>query len=174
VNHLLTTIYSSGENYAANVFWDDNNVVAGKFAYWFYGDMDNCVDGTPYWEEDPCGASGTALYYKGKPVNGDIVPGIVLPPDIIKAVKDVVLGCQSLAIRGTHTISTVVYDVGPTKKVGEGSPATLRALGAPAPQDGMGGIDEQEVLYMFWPGVPAILLVDGSVYKFDLKPYGGS
>lgn len=156
---LLLTITSKGEGYTANVFDNQDG------SYEFIGDMDNDVDGTPYWNQDDYGQPDTSLHYNGQPINGDKVPFIVLPPDIILAVPGIVLGCKAQATYRGITVPGVVADVGPHKKLGEGSPAMLRALGAPAYRNGNGGIDAPVVHYKFWPGVPAV--VNGVTYKLQ-------
>lgn len=166
---LVKTIYSKGENYAANIIYDDDRTLNGKPSYFFFGDMDNDVDGTPHWRKDPCGAPGTTLSYQGKPVNGDIIPGIVVPPELINMTGEIVMGCIATVEYHGLVLPAVVFDSGPHNKLGEGTPALLKALGAPALDNGNGGIDEQLVLYRIWPGVPARLEIKGEIYQFDLQ-----
>jgi hypothetical protein len=158
----LLTITSKGEGYTATVY------DLGDGSYSFTGDMDNDVDGSDFWRQDPCGQSETTLQFSGKSINSGVVPGIVLPPPIIKAVVPRVLGCRATATWNGKTVDGVVFDVGPTKKLGEGSYAMLKALGAPAFTNGNGGIDEPTVEYRFWPGEPAY--VNGVTYV--LQKYG--
>lgn len=157
----LLTIKSKGENYTATVYDRED----GSFSY--VGDMDNDVDGSKFWNKDPYGQADTTLQFNGRAIDAGIVPGIVLPPPVIKAVAPVVLGCKATATWRGKTVDGVVFDVGPSKKLGEGSYAMLKALGAPAYENGNGGIDNPEVEYRFWPGVPA--MVNGVTYV--LQPY---
>lgn len=164
----MTTIASKGENYWANIIRDDADLLNDKPAYFFFGDMDNDVDGSPYWNKDKYGQADTSLHYDGKPINSDEVPGIVLPPEVINLTPEIVLGCfATVELNGAYE-PCVVFDVGPHVKLGEGSPCLLRRLGAPAPRNGNGGIDEQVVHYRFWPGVAAN--IDGK--QFTLTPLG--
>jgi len=152
----LITIKSKGEGYTATV-WDLED---GSYEY--TGDMDNDVDGSEFWHKDPYGQADTTLQFNGRPIDAGRVAGIVLPPPVIKAVGPIVLGCRATATWRGNTVEGVVFDVGPRTKLGEGSYAMLKKLGAPAYENGNGGIDEAEVVYRFWPGVPAV--VDGVTY----------
>ena len=158
----LITITSKGEGYTATV-WDNEDG-----SYSFTGDMDNDVDGSQFWHNDPCGQSETTLQFSGKSIDSGVVPCIVLPPPIIKAIGPIVLGCQAQVEWNGTIVDGVVFDVGPRTKLGEGSYAMLKRLGAPALENGNGGIDGPEVQYRFWPGVPAV--VDGVTYV--LQKYG--
>lgn len=162
---LVATITSKGEGYTANVFRDKNFMLNGKPSYWFFGDMDNDVDGSSFWHQDPYGQAETSLRHNGKSIDSGIVPGIVLPPELINVTPEIVLGCLAIAEWRGNIESAVVFDTGPRSKLGEGSYALLKQLGAPAMQNGNGGIDRQEVFYRFWPGVPANL--NGVI--FDLQ-----
>lgn len=159
---LLFSIASKGERYVANVIRDDDG------SEFFFGDMDVDVDGSPNWKQDPYGQAETTLYHDGKPINSEIVPGIVLPPECIKASKWMVLGCKAQASYKGQTVDCVVFDVGPHFKLGEGSPAAARPLRI-NPDPNNGGVDTQEVLYRYWPGIPAV--IDGIEYQ--LQHYGG-
>jgi hypothetical protein len=169
---LLTTIYSKRENYAANIILDEDAQINGKPSILFFGDCDEDKDGSPDWHNDPTGAAGTSLHFEGKPINGNIVPFIVIPPEIANLTDDKFLGCfGTFEWRGKVT-PVVVGDAGPHNKVGEGSSATLAAVGAPTSKNGNGGIDLQECLFRIWPGVPARLEIDGKVYQFELRSWG--
>ena len=169
---LLRTVYSKGENYAANIILDEANVLNGKPCILFFGDCDEDKDGSPDWENDRSGQAGTSLHFEGKPINGNVVPFIVVPPEIAKLTKEIVLGCfGTLEWKGKVT-PVVVGDAGPHEKTGEASSAALAAVGAPTTKNGDGGIDDQEVLFRIWPGVPARLEVGGIVYQFSLTPWG--
>lgn len=155
------TIRSKGEGYSADVFDNQDG------SYEFTGDMDIDVDGSPNWRRDPYGQSDTSLHYNGSPIDSDSVPGIVLPPECIKFVQGIVLGCQcQVSYRGV-LVDAVVFDVGPHNKLGEGSAELARRLGVnDSPING--GVSEPEVLYQYWPGKPAV--VDG--VQYELQHYG--
>lgn len=164
---LVATITSKGENYTANVFRDDKDLINGKPAYWYFGDADVDVDGSPNYKRDPYGQADTSLHYNGSPINSDEVPGIVLPPELIKLTPDIVLGCfASVEYNGKHE-PAVVFDVGPHNKLGELSACLAQRLGI-NPDPNTGGIDNQAVHYRFWPGIAAD--IDGKTYT--LTHYG--
>lgn len=169
----LMFTFRSAENaryvYYANVIRDLTCSINGKPSYFWFGDADNDVDGSPYWQNDPSGQSGTRWLYQGKPINGDKIPFIVLPPQIIKMTPETVGGCQATAMWRDQIVPCVAGDSGPSSKIGEASPAALRALGLPALHNGNGGLDTQEIVYRIWPGVPASLVIDGEQIQFELQ-----
>lgn len=158
----LTTISSKGEHYTADVILDDDGSV------FFVGDFDVDVDGSPDWHRDPYGQSDTTLHHEGKPINSDVVRGIVLPPECIKAVQPMVLGCKAQVTYRGKTVDAVVFDVGPHNKLGEGSAALAKALHI-NPDPNNGGVDEHEVTFRFYPGIAAE--IDGVTYS--LQHYAG-
>ncbi len=155
----LVFTFQSTENaiyrYWANIIQDGDRILNGKPSYFWFGDADNDVDGSPYWNEDPDGQTQTSLQLNGKAVNGDRFPFIVVPPQVINCTPEIVLGCVGLMEYQDKSVACVVADSGPRSKIGEASPAALRALGLPAPHNGNGGLDKQEILYRIWPGVAA-------------------
>ncbi len=169
---LLFT-FQSTENaqyrYYANIIQDGDRLLNGKPCIWWFGDADNDVDGSPYWAKDPSGQPDTRWKYQGKSINGDKVPFIVVPPQIIKVTPEIVGGCVGTAEYKGSVVGCVVGDSGPSSKIGELSPAALRALALPAPQNGNGGLDTQEIIYRIWPGVAARLEVEGQFYQFELQ-----
>lgn len=169
---LLYT-HRSAENaqyvYYANVIQDSSSALNGKPSYFWFGDADNDVDGSPYWQNDPDGQAGTRWLYNGKPINGDLIPFIVVPPQIIQKTPEIVGGCVGTMEYQDKIVSCVVGDSGPSSKIGEASPAALRALGLPALHNGNGGLDTQEILYRIWPGVSARLVIDDVTYQFELQ-----
>lgn len=169
----LMFTHRSAENasyiYYANVIRDDDRPINGKPSYFWFGDADNDVDGAPYWHKDQYGQAGTRWLYNGKPINGDVIPFIVVPPQIINMTPDILGGCIGTAEYRDKIVPCVIGDSGPLNKIGELSPAALRALGLPAPENGNGGLDYQEILYRIWPGVAARLEIGGNVYQFELQ-----
>jgi hypothetical protein len=155
--------------YYANIIEDDTRQLNLKPCIMWFGDADNDVDGSPYWQKDPSGQSGTRWTYQGKPINGDKIPFIVVPPQIIKMTPEIVGGCVGTVEYKGNVVGCVVGDSGPSKKIGELSPAALRGLGLPAPQNGNGGLDTQGILYRIWPGVAARLEAEGEIYQFELQ-----
>ena len=103
-----------------------------------------------------------------RPLNARRVPWFVLPPRIIKAVPQVVLGClgnATNAITGQNS-PLVVADVGPDDKLGEGSIFLAEQLGIPSsPIDG--GVNRRIVRVELFPGVAANVLG----VQYALKPY---
>ena len=170
----LIYTHRSAENaqfvYYANIIRDDDRNLNGKPSYFWFGDCDNDVDGSPYWEKDKSGMAETHWKYEGKSINGDDIPFIVVPPQIIKMTPEIVGGCVGTMEYKDKTVACVVGDSGPSSKIGEASPAALRALGLPALENGNGGIDTQEVLFRIWPGVTARLVdAGGEIYQFELQ-----
>lgn len=126
------------------------------------------TDGCGPMHGDPDGQDDTSLHYQGKPLNADIDKYIVLPPGIITAVPGIVLGCKAhvLNTRTDMDSDAVVGDVGPHKRIGEGSVALANTLGIdPSPVSG--GEEDHVCEYTVQPGVVAY--VDGTLY--ELQPY---
>jgi len=169
----LMFTHKSTENssyiYYANIIRDWSLTLNGKPSYFWFGDADNDVDGAPYWREDPSGQAGTRWLYNGKAINGDIIPYIVVPPQIIRMTPEILGGCIGTAEYKDLVIPCVVGDSGPLNKIGELSPAGLRGLGLPAPHNGNGGLDTQEILYRIWPGVAARLELKEGIFQFELQ-----
>jgi hypothetical protein len=127
-------------------------------------DIDGHADshGDPYWQRE------TSLKLNGHSIDAQVVPYIVLPPGVILAVKDVVLGCRAKVTNTKTGQSTeaVVADVGPRKKLGEISCECARRVGLSGNPNN-GGTSEKILKYNVWPGRPAF--VDG--VKYALQPY---
>lgn len=123
-------------------------------------------DGSGPSHGDPCFQNDTALHFNRLPLNADVDKYIVLPPQIIRAVKGIVLGCQAQVMNAQNGQSTfaVVGDVGPVNKLGEASIATARAIGVNASPT-TGGEERRVIRYSIFPGVPAI--VDGKIYQLQ-------
>lgn len=128
------------------------------------------TDGSGPLHGDPCAQRDTSLHLMGKALNADVDKYVVVPPAIIKGVKGIVLGCQAFCtnVKNGRTSEAVVGDVGPRKKLGEGSVALAAALGID-PSPTTGGTEEHVVHYSLIPGKAAS--VDGKHYH--LQPYGG-
>lgn len=156
----LLTIYSKGEGYSADIF--ENTDGSGQFT----GDMDIDIDGSPDWGRDPSGQPDTTLHESGHAINGQEFPFIVLPPEVIVAFSLVILGCKAVVRYRGKISDAVVADVGPHRKLGEGSPKLARNLGI-NDDPNHGGVDTPEVVYQFWPGVPAVL----RGITFELQTY---
>lgn len=122
-------------------------------------------DGSNNRQHDPDWQSDTSLHFAGKPIDSELVPGIVVPPAILKGVKEIVLGCAAKVTYRGVSKDAVVFDVGPKTKLGEITPELARRLGI-NPSALRGGVDEHVVDYTIWPGHAAI--VDDVHYT--LKP----
>jgi hypothetical protein len=129
-------------------------------------------DGTGPSHGDPCHQSETSLLYDGKPLDADVDPYIVLPPQIIAGVGPKVLGCQAwLTFRGNR-YSAVVGDIGPHRRLGEDSIALITRMGIDADPN-RGGDDLDEIEYEVLPGQPAqcTIILDGlaSIRTYQLQ-----
>lgn len=124
------------------------------------------TDGSGPLHGDPDAQTDTSLHLQGKPLNADVDRYIVVPPAIIHGVKGVVLGCQAHALNLRNGLSSdcVVGDIGPHKKLGEGSGALAKALGI-NPSPTIGGEDAHVVHYSLIPGKPAT--VNGKIYNLQ-------
>ncbi len=131
----------------------------------FVSDMDEDNDGPGgSTAEDPDWMPETSLKPNGESVDSRKVAGVVVPTWFPKAVGPVVLGCQARVTNlATGQIEpAVVYDLGPTRKSGEGSNLLCKRIGA------KGGENRPLFLFEIFPGVPAV--VDGVTYA--LQPIG--
>lgn len=129
----------------------------------FVSDMDEDNDGPGgSTAEDPYWMPETSLKYHGKSIDSRKVAGVVVPTWFPGAVGPIVLGCQAYVTNlATRTKEpAVVYDLGPTRKSGEGSNLLCKRIGA------KGGENRPLFLFEIFPGVPAV--VDGVTY--DLQP----
>ncbi len=158
---------------------------AGEPGNW-YGVVTN-KNGKPIVQKktDPCpGAyvSATSLHLpdkNGQPlpdsspfkyVDSATIPFIVVPPIIVKAVSEIVLGCHCLVTNSKtgKTTEAVVADVGPSNHLGEISVACAKAIGVSTgtthPANG-GGALPATIRYQVFPGVPAT--VNGVTYPLQ-------
>ena len=127
-------------------------------------------DGSDNRHHDPCWQPDTTLHHRGRPIDAEAVPYIVVPPIVRNGVKGTVMGC---AARITHMIThqttlAVVADVGPRKKIGELSCEAARRIGLDG-NPNHGGTDRNIIRYEIFPGTPAV--VDG--VKYQLQPLHG-
>lgn len=125
-------------------------------------DMDEDNDGPGgSLAEDPDWQPETSLRHEGKSIDSRKVAGVVVPAWLPRAVGPVVLGSQAFVTNlatGEHE-AAVVYDLGPTRKSGEGSNLLCRRVGA------KGGENRPVFLYEIMLGVPAT--VDGVTYELQ-------
>lgn len=130
---------------------------------WFRVDGDGSPQNTYH---DPCWQPDTSLHGPdGKPVDAETVPYIVANPIIAAMVPGVVLGCRGQVTFKGRVVECVLADVGPRRKIGEGSIALARALGMhESPISG--GSDGIAVDWKWFPGQPAT--INGVTYA--LKP----
>lgn len=129
----------------------------------YVSDMDEDNDGpngNP--TGDPDWQGETTLQYEGESIDSMKVAGVVVPTWLPNAVGPIVLGCQAYVtnLATGHKEPAVVYDLGPSRKSGEGSNLLCKRVGA------KGGENRPLFLYEIFPGVPAV--VDGVTY--DLQP----
>jgi hypothetical protein len=115
---------------------------------------------------DPDFQDATSLRLDGKSLSAEVDRYFVVPPAIIRAVPGIVLGCQGHAknLSNGKESDMVAGDIGPRRKLGEGSIALAEALGIPSsPIDG--GTSERIVCVTLWPGKAAV--VDGKKYALQ-------
>lgn len=120
------------------------------------------VDKDPYWQRD------TSLRIKGKSVNAQTVPYIVVPPIICTKTKGTVLGSMAYVtnLNTGKVIEAVVADIGPKDKIGEGSSELARRLGLDG-NSNHGGTSAMVIGFEIMVGVNA--RIDGLIY--DLQSY---
>lgn len=107
-------------------------------------------------EGDPDFQNETSLKNKGRSLNAEIEPFVVVPPAIIQGTRGVVLGCLCICYNQTNGIKArgVVGDIGPRVKLGEVSVAMAKALGlSGSPLSG--GTDSKVIEYTLYPGQAA-------------------
>ena len=125
----------------------------------FLADMDIDNDGSggnP--DNDPYHQNDTTLHRDGKALNAYEEPFVVVPPVICKKTNGLVLGSLCL-VENTRTNSfcfAVVGDIGPMRKVGEGSPACAKQVGV-NPNPVSGGESDKIIRYTIFVGVPAVI-----------------
>lgn len=133
----------------------------------FVADMDVDCDGSggnPH--HDPCFQPDTRLHFQGKALHAETVPYVVVPPVVLRRTRGKVLGsaCEvTNTLNGKSTVA-VVGDSGPTRKIGEGSPALCEALGLD-PNPNHGGTSDRIIRYRIYVGRPAV--VNGVTYDLQ-------
>jgi len=140
---------------------------AGKEVVQYIAKFAICADGMPknvY--GDPHWQSKTAYRHGGKYLNADKVPYVVVPPSIIAAVEQVVLGseCEVENLSNKMVSDAICGEVGPQNKLGEGSMELARRLGL-NPNPLHGGTEDHIIRYTIFVGESAV--VDGTKYKLQ-------
>jgi hypothetical protein len=89
-------------------------------------------------------------------LNAELDHYIVLPPQVIRDVPGIVLGCRAVVRnRKTNvTAEAVVGDIGPRSKIGEISVALAQRIGVPSSPT-RGGESDHVIDYWIYPGVAA-------------------
>jgi hypothetical protein len=116
---------------------------------------------------DPCFQPTTTLRHSdGSYIDSTKEPGIVVAPQLIRDVPGTVLGCLGWAVNTKTRLWTpvVVYDIGPTTKIGEMSVFTAQRIGVP-PSPTTGGVSDHTIQFMIWPGVQAV--INGITYPLQ-------
>lgn len=98
----------------------------------------------------------TTYHFQGIALNSHETNFIAVPPAVILGVNPTVLGCHVRVRNMQNNLRAValVGDVAPTDGIGEISVALAKELGVP-PSPINGGMDEHDMLYEIFPGIPA-------------------
>lgn len=141
-----------------------NGVSVSYTTKWFRVDG----DGGANIYHDPCWQADTSAHtVDGKPVDALSIPYVVANPLVAAAVPGVVLGCRAQVTYRGKTVEAVVADIGPRKKIGEGSIKLAELLGMPKSPIS-GGEEGEPVTWVIYPGMPANL----NGVQFKLKKLG--
>lgn len=133
----------------------------GKEIVRFTADMDVDCDGTggnphgdPYFQPD------TRLHFKCRPLHAEVIPYVVVPPVVIAKTKGKVMGSHCIVTNTANgkKSTAVVGDSGPSRKVGEGSPALCEALGLD-PNPNHGGTSDFIIEYEIFVNQPAVVVI---------------
>lgn len=140
--------------------WLYEDATTGQEIVEFIADMDvDCdgVGGNPH--HDPCFQSDTRYHHNGKALHAEEVPYVVVPPVVLRRTKGKVLGsaCEVTNLSNGKQTVAVVGDSGPTRKIGEGSPALCEALGLD-PNPNHGGTSDRIIKYRIYVDMPATVL----------------
>ncbi len=141
--------------------------VTGAEIVTFTADMDIDCDGTggnPF--HDPYFQPDTRLHSHGKALHAEVVPYAVVPPIVLQKTKGKVLGsmCYCTNIQNKKQAASVVGDSGPTRKIGEGSPALAERLGLSG-NPNHGGTSDKIIRYEIHVGQRAV--IDGVTYDLQ-------
>ena len=131
----------------------------------FTGNLDVCTDGTGSSHGDPHYQPQTAYYNGGKFLNADKDFYIVVPPQVRRMVRPVVMGCQAKLTRISTKQShdAVTGEIGPPNKTGEAAICLARWLNSGV--NARIGDSKRDYIYELWPGVPA--RVRDKTYKLE-------
>lgn len=144
------------------------DVMADEDRLWYIAKAAVDCDGSggnPY--NDPYFQPDTSYHHEGKALNPYEVPFIVVPPQIVKGVKPIVLGCKARMtnLKTGARVTCIVGDIGPKDKLGEASCKACEAVGLdPNPNHGGTG-DYGAILYELYPGVETV--IDGVAYALQ-------
>jgi hypothetical protein len=138
----------------------------GSFTYttnWFRCDTDG-APGNP--DRDPDWQPDTAVRTPdGKPIDATRVPYFVINPIVQSLTKGMDKGCKAeVSFDGGKPVDAVGGDIGPKRKIGEGSKELARRLGMIG-VNGRRGMSGKAVVWRIWPGQPAV--IDGVRYKLS-------
>lgn len=133
----------------------------------FTADMDVDCDGSggnPF--HDPYFQPDTKLHRNGKPLHAEVEPYVVVPPSVVKRTVGIVFGsiCQCTNIKNGKKALAVVADMGPMRKIGEGSPALCELLELDS-NPNHGGTSEYIILYEIFVGQEAT--INGITYSLQ-------
>lgn len=125
----------------------------------FTADMDIDCDGAggnPH--HDPCFQPDTRLHLHGAALHAETVPYMVVPPVILAKTRGKVLGslCEVTNMQNGKMAYAVVGDSGPTRKVGEGSPALAELIGLDG-NPNHGGTSDFIIRYRIYVGRAAVI-----------------
>lgn len=125
----------------------------------FVADADIDCDGSglnPF--GDPYFQPETRYKHNGCSLHAEVVPYVVVPPVVLQKTKGKVLGslCELTNLHNGVRCMAIVGDSGPTRKIGELSPAAAELLGLSG-NPNTGGTSEHIIRYLIHVGVPAKL-----------------
>lgn len=156
---IIETLLATIQTADIKLFTDTDT---GKEIVRFTADMDVDADGSggnPF--HDPDFQPDTRLHFKSRPLHAEVIPYVVVPPIVLSGTKGKVMGAHCIV---TNTVNgkkstAVVGDSGPTRKVGEGSPALCEALGLD-PNPNHGGTSDHIIEYEIFVNQPATVVIE--------------
>jgi Fungal chitosanase of glycosyl hydrolase group 75 len=109
-------------------------------------------------DDDPYFQPDTTLHRDGEALNAYEEPFIVVPPVVCRKTTGIVLGSLALVenINTGEICFAVVGDLGPSRKVGELSPACAEQISVD-PNPVTGGEQRNIIRYSIFVGVPAVI-----------------